>query len=179
MRRRGVDLERVWLIVSILGANVAAVGALGVMVPSLVWQGQLWRLLSWTFFELSPTTLADYDSDDSWSASDERYMLRMKSNTSFVYVTHIMREVMEYMDEVIVLRDGNGNIVGTAVTDGSGDYSFTGLPDGSYTVDVTDTANVLNGLWKSNGPAPGEIHRSGGSGVSAERSLAGLRTRTA
>jgi ribose transport system ATP-binding protein len=30
----------------------------------------------------------------------------MKSNTSFVYVTHIMREVMEYMDEVVVLRDG-------------------------------------------------------------------------
>jgi ABC-type sugar transport system ATPase subunit len=33
-------------------------------------------------------------------------ILRMKSNTSFVYVTHIMREVMEYMDEVVVLRDG-------------------------------------------------------------------------
>ena len=33
-------------------------------------------------------------------------ILRMKNNTSFVYVTHIMQEVMEYMDEVIVLRDG-------------------------------------------------------------------------
>ncbi len=33
-------------------------------------------------------------------------ILRMKSNTSFVYVTHIMQEVMDYMDEVIVLRDG-------------------------------------------------------------------------
>jgi ribose transport system ATP-binding protein len=33
-------------------------------------------------------------------------ILQMKSNTSFVYVTHIMREVMEYMDEVVVLRDG-------------------------------------------------------------------------
>ena len=33
-------------------------------------------------------------------------ILRMKSNTSFVYVTHIMQEVMEYMDEVVVLRDG-------------------------------------------------------------------------
>jgi ribose transport system ATP-binding protein len=33
-------------------------------------------------------------------------ILRMKSNTSFVYVTHIMQEVMECMDEVVVLRDG-------------------------------------------------------------------------
>ena len=33
-------------------------------------------------------------------------ILRMKSTTSFVYVTHIMQEVMEYMDEVVVLRDG-------------------------------------------------------------------------
>ena len=33
-------------------------------------------------------------------------ILRMKNNTSFVYVTHIMQEVMEYMDEVVVLRDG-------------------------------------------------------------------------
>ena len=33
-------------------------------------------------------------------------ILRIKNNTSFVYVTHIMQEVMEYMDEVIVLRDG-------------------------------------------------------------------------
>jgi ribose transport system ATP-binding protein len=33
-------------------------------------------------------------------------ILQMKGNTSFVYVTHIMQEVMEYMDEVVVLRDG-------------------------------------------------------------------------
>lgn len=33
-------------------------------------------------------------------------ILRMKSNTSFVYVTHIMQEVMDCMDEVVVLRDG-------------------------------------------------------------------------
>ncbi len=31
---------------------------------------------------------------------------RMKKNTSFVFVTHIMQEVMEYMDKVVVLRDG-------------------------------------------------------------------------
>jgi len=30
----------------------------------------------------------------------------MKKNTSFVFVTHIMQEVMEFMDRVVVLRDG-------------------------------------------------------------------------
>jgi membrane associated rhomboid family serine protease len=52
-----VGLAAATLIVSILGANVAAVGAFGVMAPSLVWHGQLWRLLSWTFFEMSPLSL--------------------------------------------------------------------------------------------------------------------------
>jgi membrane associated rhomboid family serine protease len=52
-----VGLAATTLIVSILGANVAAVGALGVMSPSLVWEGQIWRLLTWTFFEMSPLSL--------------------------------------------------------------------------------------------------------------------------
>lgn len=30
----------------------------------------------------------------------------MKTNSSFIFVTHIMQEVMEYMDRVFVLRDG-------------------------------------------------------------------------
>jgi ABC-type sugar transport system ATPase subunit len=33
-------------------------------------------------------------------------IVRLKANCSFVFVTHIMQEVMEYMDRVIVLRDG-------------------------------------------------------------------------
>jgi hypothetical protein len=55
----------------------------------------------------------------------------------------------------IVLRDSDGNIVGTTTTDASGNYSFTNLPDGTYTVDVSDDNNVLNGAWKSVGPNPG------------------------
>lgn len=31
---------------------------------------------------------------------------KMKTNTSFIFVTHIMQEVMECMDRVVVLRDG-------------------------------------------------------------------------
>jgi len=41
--------------------------------------------------------------------------------------------------------------VATTTTDANGDYSFSGLPDGTYTVDVTDDANVLDGLWHSTG----------------------------
>lgn len=57
-----------------------------------------------------------------------------------------------YLEGVtIALYDPNGNIVGTTVTDANGDYSFTNLPNGTYTVDVTDTSNVLNGYWHSLG----------------------------
>ena len=60
-------------------------------------------------------------------------------------------ETLEYAGVTVVLKDGDGNIVATTVTDANGDYSFPGLPDGSYTVDVTDAANLLNGLWHTLG----------------------------
>jgi hypothetical protein len=62
--------------------------------------------------------------------------------------------------------DGDGKIdpgepkIGTAVTDASGNYSFTGLSTtdngvgasgADYIIDVTDTAGILNGLWHSTG----------------------------
>ncbi|MDT8382070.1 MAG: SdrD B-like domain-containing protein, partial [Brevefilum sp.] len=53
----------------------------------------------------------------------------------------------------ITLYDEFGNIVATTTTDENGDYSFPGLPDGTYTVDVTDDANLLNGYWHSEGTA--------------------------
>jgi uncharacterized repeat protein (TIGR01451 family) len=60
----------------------------------------------------------------------------------------------------IVLRDGSGNIVGSMLTDTNGDYSFTGLGDGAYQVDVVDFANVVNGFWLSSGPNPGMDNNS-------------------
>ncbi|MCI5197535.1 MAG: hypothetical protein D3919_15210, partial [Candidatus Electrothrix sp. AW5] len=56
----------------------------------------------------------------------------------------------------VILRDTNGNIVGTTMTDGSGNYSFGNLPDGTYTVNVVDTAGVLDGYWHSVGPNEGD-----------------------
>ncbi len=52
---------------------------------------------------------------------------------------------------IVVLRNGSGNIIATTVTDASGNYNFANLPDGSYTVDVTDENNVLDGYWHSLG----------------------------
>ncbi len=51
----------------------------------------------------------------------------------------------------VALRDSNGNLVATTTTDASGNYSFANLPNGTYTVDVTDEHNVLNGFWHSLG----------------------------
>jgi subtilisin-like proprotein convertase family protein/uncharacterized protein (DUF2141 family) len=60
----------------------------------------------------------------------------------------------------VVLRDSSGDIVATTTTTGGGNYSFTNLPDGTYSIDVTDTGNVLNGYWKSTGGNPGSDNNS-------------------
>ena len=60
----------------------------------------------------------------------------------------------------VVLKDGDGNIIAKTVTDVNGDYSFENLPDGTYTVDVTDDDNILNGYWHSDGPNDGVDNNS-------------------
>ena len=60
----------------------------------------------------------------------------------------------------IILRDANGNIVATQFTDADGDYLFSGLPDGNYTVEVDDVFNELATLTHTNGPNPGSDNNS-------------------
>jgi protocatechuate 3,4-dioxygenase beta subunit len=60
----------------------------------------------------------------------------------------------------LVLRNSNGNIVGTTTTNASGNYFFNNLPDGTYTVDVTDDNNLLDGYWHSDGPNDGADNNS-------------------
>jgi hypothetical protein len=69
-------------------------------------------------------------------------------------------EGIYYEGVTVVLLDANGDIVARTVTDEFGDYEFTGLPDGTYTVDVTDDANILNGTWHSLGSTPGADNNS-------------------
>ncbi|MFQ3246600.1 MAG: protocatechuate 3,4-dioxygenase beta subunit [Arenicella sp.] len=42
--------------------------------------------------------------------------------------------------------DSVGSVVASTVTDANGQYLFTGLPDGQYSIIVTDINNVLSGL---------------------------------
>jgi len=49
------------------------------------------------------------------------------------------------------LQDADGNIIATTTTDANGDYSFIGIPDGTYTVVVTDVNEVLTNQWHSLG----------------------------
>ncbi|NNL94865.1 MAG: hypothetical protein HKO64_04530 [Xanthomonadales bacterium] len=60
----------------------------------------------------------------------------------------------------VALIDSNGNIVATTTTDSDGNYSFGGLPDGTYTLDVTDKDNLLAGYWHSDGPNDGSDNNS-------------------
>ncbi|MBV6395470.1 MAG: hypothetical protein HFACDABA_01046 [Anaerolineales bacterium] len=52
----------------------------------------------------------------------------------------------------VALLDVSGNVIATTVTDSSGQYSFPGLPNGTYTVWVNDTANVLGDLAQNSTP---------------------------
>ncbi len=66
---------------------------------------------------------------------------------------------------VSLIRDTNGNgkldtgepIIATNTTTGNGDYDFTGLPAGTYLVQVTDTQRVLDDYTLAKlGPNPGQ-----------------------
>lgn len=52
----------------------------------------------------------------------------------------------------VSLFDNSGNVIATTTTDENGNYLFPNLPDGTYSVEVTDTNNVLAGLTQSGDP---------------------------
>jgi uncharacterized repeat protein (TIGR01451 family) len=64
-------------------------------------------------------------------------------------------ESQRFAGVTINLLDTLGNVVASTVTDANGDYQFTGLPDGTYTVSITDDGNVLAGHWLTDGLADG------------------------
>ncbi len=52
----------------------------------------------------------------------------------------------EFVGVTVNLLDAGGNIIASTLTDANGNYSFTGLFDGSYSVQVSDINNVLGDL---------------------------------
>jgi uncharacterized repeat protein (TIGR01451 family) len=68
-------------------------------------------------------------------------------------------EAGRFQNVTVVLRNSSGNIVATTTTDANGNYSFNNLPDGAFTVDVTDDNNALDGYWHSLG-TPGSDNNS-------------------
>ncbi len=62
----------------------------------------------------------------------------------------------------VELLDSQGHVVGVTTTDSNADanFIFTGLPDGNYTVHITDSSGRLNGWWKSDGPSDGSDSNS-------------------
>ncbi|NNM28780.1 MAG: hypothetical protein HKO57_04620, partial [Akkermansiaceae bacterium] len=45
----------------------------------------------------------------------------------------------------VTLKDGNGNVIDTAVTDANGDYGFPNLPSGDYLLEETNPAGTTGG----------------------------------
>jgi membrane associated rhomboid family serine protease len=58
------------LVSSILGAQLAGFAQAGALVPGLVFLGQLWRLVSWCFFEMDPIGLIFAALALFWFGSD-------------------------------------------------------------------------------------------------------------
>ena len=63
-----------------------------------------------------------------------------------------LAEAGRFEGVTVELRDEDGNIIQTTTTDINGDFSFTNLPDGIYTVVITDEDNVLNGFEHTDSP---------------------------
>ncbi len=60
----------------------------------------------------------------------------------------------------VALRDELGNVIATTTTDANGDYLFSGLPNGIYSIRVTDERNLIAGWWHSIGSNHGADNNS-------------------
>jgi hypothetical protein len=60
----------------------------------------------------------------------------------------------------VALLNNSGVVIATTLTNVTGQYSFPGLPAGTYTVWVNDIVNVLGGLVQTSEPDGGSDSRS-------------------
>ena len=60
-------------------------------------------------------------------------------------------EVNNFENVSLALIDVNGNIISTTSTAANGTYTFAGIPNGDYTIQITDNGDSLRGYWHSIG----------------------------
>ncbi len=80
-------------------------------------------------------------------------------------------EASRFANITMVLLNGD-DIIATTTTDGNGDYAFTGIPTGTYTVEVTDDGDLLTNYWHSLGtdsePDPVNVDVSSGNATDVD-----------
>lgn len=60
-------------------------------------------------------------------------------------------EAARFANTTVLLTNDMGEVLATTTTDPSGSYNFQNLPDGNYTVIVSDVQESLTGFWHSLG----------------------------
>ncbi len=99
---------------------------------------------------LSNTTPSDLDQDFGYVSDD------MNSLSGTIWPDTDgdgeLAESGRFGGVTVELRDSDGNVIQTTTTDVNGDFMFENLPDGVYTVVVTDDDNVLNGFEHTDSP---------------------------
>ncbi len=125
----------------------------------------------WVSIDRTQSALSGYANlttvDNSAVAGDQR-LVALTGGASVLTVDYGYRATTSYTLSGKIWNDSNNNgainsepgipgitlevlqggtVIGTATTDASGNYSFPGLPQGgTYTVRITDSANVLSGF---------------------------------
>ena len=69
-------------------------------------------------------------------------------------------EAGRFQNVTVVLKDLSGNVVATTTTSATGDYSFTNLAAGTYTITVTDETQQTAGYNLTNGANDGQNNNS-------------------
>jgi len=99
---------------------------------------------------LTSSQPSDLDQDFGYTSEDNNSIL----GTVFPDVNGdgLQQEGGGFSGVTILLLDEDGNTIASTEADADGNYEFTGLPDGIYTIVVTDDNNVLNGFEHTDSP---------------------------
>ncbi len=97
----------------------------------------------------------DLDQDFGYTASTANTLSGTLFKDSDTNGTLDASESERFENVTVVLLDDANHTVATTKTDANGDYSFTGLNDGNYTVYVSDDLGVMTGYWSTHGANDG------------------------